>query len=271
MIPSDLSAERQIEDLSSRLKEAEAACAAKDSFIAAISRELNNPLAPVLMAVEHLRALLPGGDAGRLEAAMQMLERATGGFARRTRVLLDFADLTAGAAPLQTTAVAISTLVAAAAGQEVAEMARLARCTLELDVAPGLVAVANADALTQVLGHILANAFRFGAGRPVRVSARQDSPDAVLITITDEGPGIDAAKAAGLFALFHKTRPPLEPGLGIGLWVCAQLVAGMGGTIGVQTDQGRGAIFHVRLPAPQARSVAPHAQTLQTHREPGVS
>jgi signal transduction histidine kinase len=271
MTTTDPCAESQIADLAARLKEAEAACAAKDSFIAALSRELNNPLAPVLLAVEHLRALLLEGDATRLEAAMQMLERAMGGFARRTRVLLDFADLTAGAAALATEAVDVSALVVAAAGPETVEMARRAGCALVLEVAPGLVAEANADALSQVLGHILANALRFGAGRPVRVAGRRDAGGSVVITIADQGPGIDTARAARLFGLFQQARAPLEPGLGIGLWVSAQLVAAMGGTIAVQGGPGAGAHFHVSLPSPPAHSVAPPAQTLQSFPEPGVS
>jgi signal transduction histidine kinase len=242
---------RQIEDLSARLREAQADCAAKDAFIAAISRELNNPLAPVLLAVEHLRLLLKTGDATRLETAMQMLERATSGFARRTRVLLDLADITAGTALLSATCIDVSSLAAMSAS-EVSEMARLANCTLILAVTPGLLAVANADALSQVLGHVLANAFRFGAGRPVRLSAQHDASGAVVITIADQGPGIDAAKAAQLFALLRQTRAPLEPGLGIGLWVSAQLMAAMGGTVSVANTPGQGAHFHVSLPPPQS-------------------
>ncbi len=251
MTSSATSAEQQIAALSARLKEAEAACAAKDVFIARISRELNNPLAPVLLAVEHLRALLPAGDVARLEAGLQRLEHATEAFARRTRVLLDLADLVAGLAPPATTSLDLSALVAGAAS-DAAEMARLAGCTLELAVAPGLAVVANAEALGQVLAHVLANAFRFGAGRPVCLSARPDGQGHVLITIADQGPGVAAEKAAGVFALSEKPRMPLEPGLGIGLWVAAQLVSAMGGTIGVESPPGQGAHFHVRLPSPGA-------------------
>jgi signal transduction histidine kinase len=180
--------------------------------------------------------------------------------------------MVAGVAPFPTTLVDVSALVVAAAGPDIAEMARLASCTVVLDVAPRLIALANAEALSQVLGHILANAFRFGAGRPVRVSAHADAAGAVVITIADQGPGIDAARAARLFALFQQARAPLEPGLGIGMWVSAQLVAAMGGTIAVQSDSpGSGAHFHVSLPSPQPPLVAPHAQTLQTHPEPGIS
>jgi signal transduction histidine kinase len=244
------SAERQIEDLTAQLREAHADCAAKNAFIAAISRELNNPLAPVLLAVEHLRLLLKTGDAARLETAMQMLERATSGFAKRTRVLLDLADLTAGTALLSASTVDVSGLAAVAA-LEVSEMARLANCTLILAVSPGLKAVANTEALSEVLGHVLANAFRFGAGRPVRLSAQHTPSGSVVITISDQGPGVDAAKATRLFTLLQQTRAPLEPGLGIGLWVSAQLMSAMGGTISVESPPGQGAHFHVSLPPPQ--------------------
>jgi signal transduction histidine kinase len=199
-----------------------------------------------------------------------MLERATDGFARRTRLLLDLADMMAGATPLTVTSVDVSALVRAAAS-EMSEMARLARSSMALTVAPGLVALANADALRQVLSHILTNALRFGAGRPVRLSVHQEPQGRVVITVSDQGPGIDPAKAARLFALFRQARTPLEPGLGIGLWVAAQLVAAMGGAIGVASEAGEGAHFHVSLPPPQDASVASSTQNLQTRHETGVS
>ncbi len=249
--------------MAARLKEAEVACAAKDAFIAAISRELNNPLAPVLLAVERLRALLPGGDATRLEAALQLLERATEGFARRTRVLLDLADLSAGVAPLPASRLDVAAVVGEAA-QDSAEMARLAGCELLLAVAPGLELLGNAEALGQVLGHLLANALRFGAGRPVRLSAAQGPSGGCVIGIADQGPGIAADKLQGLFALFTEQRAPLEPGLGIGLWVASRLVAAMGGTISVDSSPGQGTHFHVNLPGSQFLPVASVTQNLQT-------
>jgi signal transduction histidine kinase len=242
-----LALEQQIEALSARLRETEAECAAKDRFIAAISRELNNPLAPVLLAVEHLRSVLPNGDMARLTAAMQLLERATDGFAKRTRALLDMADLSAAAPPLPTVVLDMSALVIQA-GSDAAEIARLAGCELELAVAPGLSAVANAEALEHVLGHILANAFRFGAGRPVRLSARLDVSGDPRITISDHGPGVSADKVASLFAL----------------WVSARLTGAMGGRISVDSLPGDGTHVHVSLPHAPPGSVAPAAQTLQT-------
>ncbi len=238
--------DERIETLTARLIEIQADCAAKDAFISAISRELNNPLAPVLLAVEHLRSLLPAGDTARLEAAMQRLERATEGFAARTRVLLDLADLSAGV-PAFAGKLDVSAAVTQAAS-DTAGMARMAGCDMVLAVAPGLQARGNAEALGKALGHILANAYRFGAGRPVRLGAMQEGSGGSVITIADQGPGLSADKAGSLFALFEQTRTPLEPGLGIGLWVAYRLVSAMGGTIGVESTSGQGTHFHVKLP-----------------------
>ena len=253
----------RIDILSARLAELQADCAAKDAFIAAISRELNNPLAPVLLAVEHLRSLLAEGDAARLEAAMHRLERATEGFASRTRVLLDLADLSAGAAAFAIARLDVSAAVARAA-TDTAAMARLAGCALVLAITPGLEAPGNAEALGKALGHILANAYRFGAGRPVRLTAAPAEDGASVITIADQGPGLEADKARSLFALFEQTRTPLEPGLGIGLWVASRLVSAMGGAISVESTPGQGTHFHVKLPAHRPASVAPAPQKLQT-------
>jgi signal transduction histidine kinase len=255
--------ESQLAALSVRLSDLQADCNAKDAFIASLSRELNNPLAPVLLAVEHLRSLLPLGDAHRLEAAMQRLERATEGFASRTRVLLDLADLSAGSPGFAITRLDVSDALARVAS-DTAGMARMAGCTLVVAVAPGLEAAGNDEALRKALGHILANACKFGAGHPVRLAATRAESGGCVITVADQGPGLDADQARSLFALFEQARTPLQPGLGIGLWVAHRLVTAMGGTIDVESTPGRGTHFHVKLPPHPPGAVAPTTQNLQT-------
>jgi signal transduction histidine kinase len=122
----------------------------------------------------------------------------------------------------------------------------------------------NAEALGKALRHILANAYRFGAGRPVRLAAAPSEDGASVITIADQGPGLAADKARSLFALFEQARTPLEPGLGIGLWVASRLVSAMGGAISAQSRPGQGTQFRVKLPSHRSDSVAPAPQNLQT-------
>jgi signal transduction histidine kinase len=251
--------------LEARLREAETQAAAKDAFIAAIGRELSNPLAPVLLAVERLRSVFGTGDAGRMEAALVLLERAIEGFERRTRVLLNLAEMRAGVS-LPTAGKVDVTALVTAAGERHADAARRAGCAFVIETVPGLTAAAHAESLAQVVDYLLANAFRFGAGRPVRLLAAPEA-EGVRISVIDHGPGLSTAEADRVFGLFHRPRGILEPGFGVGLWVAAQLVSAMGGQIHVQSTHGCGAHFHVSLVAPSGGAIAPPPENLQVRPE----
>jgi signal transduction histidine kinase len=102
--------------------------------------------------------------------------------------------------------------------------------------------------LRQVLGNLLTNAAKYGAGSPVRLSAR-DLGDRVEFLVEDEGPGIDSHEVERLFELFYRAPGTSRKasGTGIGLYVVRQLVEAMGGTVAVMPNRPRGAAFVVRL------------------------
>jgi signal transduction histidine kinase len=254
-------------DFHARIAELEAAAAAKDAFIAGLSRELANPLAPVLLAVERVRAVANSGDAARLATALGLLERAIYAFDRRTRVLLNLADITAGVASPAPVALELAELLMSAADRH-GDMARRAGCPLSVEADPGLLALASEAPLAQVLDYLLANAFRFGAGRPVTLRARPGADGHVIASVIDQGPGMDEAEAARALQPFQQPRGVLEPGLGVGLWVASQLVAAMGGRLSVESAPGHGAHFHVTLATPEGAPVAPEAENLQFRDKP---
>ncbi|MBS1526747.1 MAG: ATP-binding protein [Bacteroidetes bacterium] len=66
----------------------------------------------------------------------------------------------------------------------------------------------------------------------------------------DEGPGIDQAHQARLFERYYRTPGSLDrqSGLGIGLYICAEIIRQHGGEIGVDSEPGRGATFWFTLP-----------------------
>jgi two-component system sensor histidine kinase HupT/HoxJ len=70
----------------------------------------------------------------------------------------------------------------------------------------------------------------------------------VVITVEDNGPGIPGDDLDAVFDPFFTTKPPGK-GTGLGLFVCARLIEGMGGTIAVANGVDGGAVFTVRLPA----------------------
>jgi len=241
--------------LQAELQECKAALRARDAFIGAISRELNNPLAPVLLAVERLRAVLPAGDSARLDSAITLVENATAAFERRTRVLLDLTDMAARLPSLTLVSLDLSSLAAAAAERH-ADMARRAGCALSVSIVPGVIVQAEPEALHRVLNHLLTNAFRFGSGHPVGLELALSDSARAVITVHDQGPGLSEDDAGRIFGLFQHVRSPQAPGLGLGLWIASQLVSAMGGIIGVKSDPGQGAHFHVSLPACQPTHVA---------------
>ena len=97
----------------------------------------------------------------------------------------------------------------------------------------------------QVLQNLLGNAAKYSsAGSAVEVRARADD-GGVTIAVLDEGEGLPAESSEQLFDLFYRAPEAARraSGAGIGLFVCRQLVEGMGGRIWARPREGRGAEF----------------------------
>ena len=105
--------------------------------------------------------------------------------------------------------------------------------------------------MQQVLDNLINNALDAvdpQNGR-VSVSTRTDGQD-VVISVSDNGPGIPKAHLDRIFDPFFTTKP-VGKGTGLGLSICYGLIEKMGGTINVESEPGRGTTFHIRLPSRQ--------------------
>lgn len=109
------------------------------------------------------------------------------------------------------------------------------------------------DRIHQVLDNLVINAVKYSpAQSPVTLTISQD--DAAVLAVTDQGPGIDEAQKAEIFAAFYRTpsaRTGQVQGLGLGLYICQALVEEHGGSIDLDSEPGRGSTFTVRLPLPE--------------------
>jgi signal transduction histidine kinase len=114
----------------------------------------------------------------------------------------------------------------------------------------GLVALADSQRLAQVIDNLATNAVKYGAsGGEVTFRARRVY-DGVRIEVIDKGPGLSPEKQAQLFEPFNRLgleRSTVE-GHGIGLALAKRLVELQGGSIGVESVVGEGAIFWIELP-----------------------
>jgi two-component system, OmpR family, sensor kinase len=139
--------------------------------------------------------------------------------------------------------------------------------TIDLSVAPGaaFLVIGDEARLRQVIGNLMSNALTHTpAGSPIEVSIasgvldprKSDSAPAVILDVTDHGPGMSTDQARRAFERFYRAdqaRTRTKGGSGLGLAIVAALVAAQGGVASVRTSEGKGATFRITLPlAPEA-------------------
>jgi putative PEP-CTERM system histidine kinase len=121
---------------------------------------------------------------------------------------------------------------------------------------------AQPDALEQALVHLIQNAVEAsGQTRPVLLQAKREGNE-VMIEITDSGPGMTAEFVRSrLFKPFHSSK---AGGFGIGAFEAREIVRGMGGRLDVESHEGLGSRFTVRLPLAAAAEMI---RTMQGTKE----
>ena len=127
--------------------------------------------------------------------------------------------------------------------------------TLSCDVADSLPEVfVDEGRVVQVLSNLMSNALKFTqTGGTVTLSAATaDDGESVRIAVADTGRGIESERLPLIFDRLYQTSADdtvIHGGLGLGLSICRDLVRLHGGTIGVESEVGRGSTFLVTLPA----------------------
>lgn len=220
----------------------------KDEFIATLSHELRNPLAPLRNA---LHILAHSGDRDPSTARIhEMMERQVSHLLRLVDDLQQISRISRGKLELRKEPVEVATIVRNAS--ETAEplvQARKHRLTVCL---PEEVLWLNGDPvrLSQMLGNVLNNAVKYtDPGGDIHVRARPEGDD-VVISVTDTGRGIAQDEREHIFKMFTRGKTSGGAvGLGIGLALARQLVVMHGGAIEARSEgPGRGSEFLIRLP-----------------------
>ncbi len=220
----------------------------KDEFLATLSHELRNPLAPIRFAIPLLRQETLSEAGTR---AVGAIERQVSHLTRLVDDLLDVSRITRGKVVLQRERLDLGAALAAAA--EAASPAVLQghhRFTTSVRDAPIWV-YADPARVSQVVTNLLDNAAKFTPpGGEIRLEAGLEDGQAV-VRVSDTGPGIPEEALSSVFDMFVQvnTRDARMNGLGIGLALSRQLVELHGGTIEARRSaQGSGTEFIVRFP-----------------------
>lgn len=240
----------------------------KSEFIAAISHELRTPLTSIQNSVSNILAGVTGKINDKTRHYLEVMKNDCHRFADLINDLLDVAKLEAGNLPITQRVMSLESLVQNITA-EFTDMAAAASVTLDCRIEPDICPVyADNKRIRQVLSNLLRNAIHFSpAGGTVSISVHDRGSD-IVTEIADAGEGICPEMQKQLFTKFYQIARQAGPGSkgnGLGLAICKGIINVHGGSIWVESEQGKGSRFFFSLP-----KIDP-AKILQKHLEQVIS
>src|SRR6184192_4610637 len=238
--------EEQHRELSRLNAELDQAGKLKDQFLANVSHELRTPLNSVIGFSELLLTGEVEGAplSGTQRDYLETISRNGRHLLQLINELLDLSKIAAGRMDLRLEPVPLDALLREAADSVHAQL-EARRHTLVIEPsADHLVVTADRGRLRQVLLNLLSNAIKFSTdGGRVTLSARLEDSGAVRVAVSDTGIGIAPADQRKLFQEFVRldaSESRRYEGTGLGLALSKRLVELHGGTIGVESELGKG-------------------------------
>jgi signal transduction histidine kinase len=232
-------------------REAEGANRSKSNFLAMMSHELRTPLNAIGGYTQLLQMGVHGPLTPEQERDLARIERSQAHLLALITDILDFARIDAGHVQFNVRDILVDDVLASVEALATPLLRgrpllfTCARCPSPLAVR------ADRDKLCQVLLNLAGNAIKYtpDGGRVSVVAEAEDRT--VHVRVQDTGPGIPDDQMERIFEPFVQGERSLnrpDEGVGLGLAISRELVAGMGGTLSVTSELGRGSMFVVTLP-----------------------
>jgi len=239
----------------------------KDEFLAMLSHELRNLLAPISNAVHLLR--LQKRENSIQQQARNIIERQVGQLSHLVDDLLEISRITTGSVQLRQERVAVNGIVQCAV-ESVRPLIDQHKHELTVSLSPQPIWLyADAARLEQVVVNLLNNAAKYtDEGGHIWLAVHQED-DACVLRVRDTGIGIAPELLPRIFDLFTQAARSLarsQGGLGIGLCLVHRLVEMHGGTVVAYSALGQGSEFVVRLPmmvSPTSQPPSPPKETAE--------
>ena len=222
-----------------------------EEFVSMVAHNLREPLRDVA----SFSQLMAETYAGRLDPEADVfLERIQEGAARMQSLLADIVDYWAAGTgdwlASRTDMEAVLTQALLSTDKQIAER----NAIVTHDPLPAV--TGDFEILTKVLRHLIRNAIEYcGTPSPrVHISSRRADADWV-ISVADNGPGIEPAFQGRIFGVFKRLHGKEHPGNGLGLAFCKKAIEGHDGRMWLESTPGAGSTFYFTLPASIADSL----------------
>jgi PAS domain S-box-containing protein len=241
----------------------------KDEFLATLSHELRNPLAPLRNALVLLRRA--GYDKAQADSVQALMERQVNHLVRLVDDLLEVSRISRGTFSLRKERIALATIVQnAVETSDPLIKAAGHHLTVEMPAEP-LWLDGDAVRLAQILANLLNNAAKYTEdGGRIEVRARREG-DLAVIGVRDNGVGIAPESLPRMFEMFSRgdrDSGRSQGGLGIGLALSRRLAQMHNGSLEATSVPGKGSEFTVRLPLAAS---PPAADAAHAVAQPGLA
>jgi len=233
------------------LLEQEEATRQRDEFISIASHELRTPITSLKLQTQLTRRMLSKDEPGllpldRLGKFFRNTDLQISRLAKLVEDMLDVSRINIGKFMVTREDFDLATVVREVVDQFSSQLAASGN-TVEISM-ESCQGRWDRYRLEQVLNNLITNAIRYAPGAPIRIEGEQDSRF-VRLSFCDEGPGIAKDKVGKIFDRFERATTGFGiTGLGLGLYICRQIVEAHGGTIRVESDAGQGVRFVLELP-----------------------
>lgn len=233
----------------------------KDEFLSVAAHELRTPLTAIKGYAELLDRRLSGTEGReRDRQPLTVIRKQADRLAKLVNEMLDVSRIESGRLQLNREPFDLSTL----AGETVQHLRVTSDThTLVLDAAPEVVVLADPSRIEQVLINLVSNAITYspeGGVVSVDVGVRGGAAgDEAVVSVRDNGIGIAPDALPQVFSRFYRATEASalrSGGMGLGLYICREIIERHGGTITAESTMGVGSIFIFTLPLARANDEA---------------
>jgi NtrC-family two-component system sensor histidine kinase KinB len=230
----------------------------KEEMIHMLIHDLRSPLTVLKGSLDMIEDAVKTGKLDEIRFLEGLAQRGSDRMLRMVNELLDISKFESGELPIHPRATDPESLLREVATR-LMPLAKGAEISIDLLIAPGLPSLyVDPEFIDRVLHNLVDNAIKFTPdnGR-VRLWAKRDPENtkALLIGVTDSGPGIPSGDLQRVFEKFQQTSVAgRRVGTGLGLPFCKLAVEAHGGQIWVESEVRKGSTFIVRLPAAEAEA-----------------
>ena len=229
----------------------------KDEFLSLAAHELKTPLTSIKGYAQMLLSSRNEGQIGESRRrALQVMDQQADRINRMVEQFLLVEEIRSGRLHIRPDRVDLAEIVGRCCRQ-IGFLSTGHR--VDCSVCGEVVVHADPRGLDLVLTNLLENAVKFSSqGSSIEVSLALVGSEAV-VCVKDRGVGIPKDRQTHVFDRFYQVKPGLQKGVGLGLYISQQLVAGHGGRMWFESENGQGSSFYFSLPLAEPQRQAVHA------------